>query len=439
MAYMQKLRHIIVLLAVVVAVSTLSSSSQVYALEGKTTIDFTYNGRQYRYIDDKITASDHLVAQEIEERKINAPLEEKIKLVDKCINMGADYKSAILYCFPLLENKVTEIVGIVEKEAVDSSIKFNPAKKPMFKITKEKMGYVINESDFYKDIYIHLKQGGKGDMVVRPTLVKPQINSYDNIKLTNLRSSYSTSYINSVQGRCENIELALKKINGYVLYSGQEFSFNKVVGRRSEENGFKEAKIIVDGEYTEGFGGGVCQVSTTLYNAVLLSDLCVSEVRGHSLECSYVPNSFDAMVSAYSSDLKFKNTQDTPIFIRAYSKDKTANIEIYGASLPYKISTKTVIVSKDELPQDKEIIDVEHKYFDQNAVAGERIRVSYPHASLKSEGYLCYYDKNGNVIETKLIRRDSYKSSSGVVAIAPTQEEIDDYNASKVKQSTEKD
>ena len=109
-----------------------------------------------------------------------------------------------------------------------------------------------------------------------------------------------------------------------------EFSFNYTIGERTERRGYKKAKIIVGGEFVDGVGGGVCQVSTTLYNAVLLAGLKVVECHPHSLPVSYVEPSFDAMVNSGWADLKFINDTHNPVIIRARADGAKLTIQIFG-------------------------------------------------------------------------------------------------------------
>lgn len=131
------------------------------------------------------------------------------------------------------------------------------------------------------------------------------------------RSTHFSSSTASEQNRGQNIKLAVNKINGKILAPGEVFSFNDIVGRRSEANGFKVAHVYQNGKVIEGVGGGICQVSSTLYNSVLLSDLEVVERRNHSLIVGYLPIGTDASVSYGYVDFKFKNSTQWPIKINA--------------------------------------------------------------------------------------------------------------------------
>ena len=127
-------------------------------------------------------------------------------------------------------------------------------------------------------------------------------------------ASYVTYFNQNDGGRCENIRLAAARLNGIALQPYGELSFNAVVGARTAKNGYKSAKVIVQGEFVEGIGGGVCQVSTTLYNAALLAGLTVLESYPHSLQVGYVPPSRDAMVSS-KSDLRIYNPRSETVYI----------------------------------------------------------------------------------------------------------------------------
>ena len=157
----------------------------------------------------------------------------------------------------------------------------------------------------FNDVYVDVK-------TVKRTLSMNSVR-YN----TGLLSTFTTRYDGSNAPRAHNIRLASEKINGTVLCNGEAFSFNETVGQRTVERGFKSAKIIERGEFVDGVGGGVCQVSTTLFNAALLSGCDMTEFHQHSLAVSYVPPSFDAMVSGTYFDLKFENRTGYTLYIRA--------------------------------------------------------------------------------------------------------------------------
>ena len=143
-------------------------------------------------------------------------------------------------------------------------------------------------------------------------------------------ATYSTSYASSNANRSTNIALAASKINGTVLMPGEEFSFNGTVGKRTASAGFKTATVYSNGQVTTDYGGGICQVSSTLYNSVLRANLEITNRVNHTFTVGYVPIGLDATVSWGSPDFKFKNSRSYPIKIVATTSNKRLTISVYG-------------------------------------------------------------------------------------------------------------
>lgn len=219
-----------------------------------------------------------------------------------------------------------------------------------------------------------------------------------------LIARFSTYYGDSKPNRKDNVALACRKIDGTVLYPEDEFSFNDIVGARTVENGFKSAYIIKDGEFVEGIGGGVCQVSSTLYNCALLANLTITCVRAHSLPVSYVAPSFDAMVST-TSDLRFVNTLSSPVTIKMFADGKYLKAKMYGIeSCAIRRRSQTI----ETLPFEVEYRD------DATLKLGEEVIDTYGKAGLRSQGFLEYY-QNGKLLKTVLIRKDTYFPQKRIV------------------------
>lgn len=215
-------------------------------------------------------------------------------------------------------------------------------------------------------------------------------------------SSYTTYFNVEDRGRCANIAIAASLIDGIAVQPYGEFSFNKTVGRRTQEAGFQQAKIIVQGEYVLGVGGGVCQVSTTLYNAALKSGLNVIEYHPHSLRVGYVAPSRDAMVST-ESDLQLYNPHSFPVFLAAETFSNGIRVSFYGKNegYRYEIISKTL----EEVPPPAPIVK-----------AGEKEGVlRNAQNGVKSEAYLERY--KGNVLlSRKRIRTDEYRPIQAIIA-----------------------
>ena len=226
-----------------------------------------------------------------------------------------------------------------------------------------------------------------------------------------LRAEFDTDYSKSSPERKHNIALAAKALDKTFIDVYGEFSFNRTVGARTEKRGYKSAKIIVKGEFVDGVGGGVCQVSTTLYNAAIRAGLKVTEVHGHSLAVSYVKPSCDAMVNSGSADLRFINETHNPIVIRTAADGKTLKVKIYGEPMKEKYELKSVI-KREILPEYTVYTDEQGEYPD--LFSGERKVLNGGKKGYVSEGRLVK-KLNGKTLSDVLIRRDTYLSVNGLI------------------------
>ena len=214
-------------------------------------------------------------------------------------------------------------------------------------------------------------------------------------------ASYTTYYNPDDKGRSSNIQLACKRIHGVTVQPYGEFSFNKTVGKRTRSAGFQDAKIIIDGEFVIGVGGGVCQVSTTLYNAALLAGLKITESHPHSLSVSYVPPSRDAMVSS-ESDFSFFNPLSAPIRLTATAADGVLKISIFGENDGGRYEIISYVTQ--EIPPPEPII----------RAGNEDKIVRREKQGIKSEAYLEKYVGNA-LIARKRLRKDTYAPVQGII------------------------
>lgn len=192
-----------------------------------------------------------------------------------------------------------------------------------------------------------LKRPDVGSVALPVTPLYPAITVSD-IQQTGIRevlSSYSTRFNAKDMNRSANIKLAANKINGHIVYPGQAFSFNEVVGPREKKYGFKEAMELVDGELVPGIGGGICQVSSTLYNAVLLADLTIAERYNHSKPLGYVPLGRDATVAFGVLDFKFTNRTKSPVMIMAEVNDDKLVVGLFGKD---RLASAVEVISLDQ-------------------------------------------------------------------------------------------
>lgn len=315
-------------------------------------------------------------------------------------------------------NKAAQVVeGIYFDTLVppqNAELVFSPDDKNVFSVNEEKNGVSVNTEKLLSDVNRALNNNTP---VVKAEFITlyPDIYKKDVLKNTFRRASFSTSYAASSDGRKHNIALAAKKLNGIKIPIDEEFSFNNAVGARSVENGFKTAKIILNGEFADGVGGGVCQVSSTIYNCALLSGLTVTEQHSHSLSVGYVEPSFDAMVNSYTSDLKFLNDTGGDVYVAATADGTTLSFTFYGV-MQTETYERISVTKETILPEPAEIVS------DDSLRAGETKTVRACKNGLKSEGYLIKYS-DGKRVKTIKIRSDKYNPVRGKILISPRRTE----------------
>ena len=338
----------------------------------------------------------------IRNKYLSEDLINRKNVANKIIDMGFDIDEAIDYVFPNLNKSIDNFAEKVDIYAVDATVKSDKNCKIQFK--NEKNGLIIDK----KSIKLQFLKNKNID--IETIVTRPKIKIEDIKDKFFKCGDFSTKYSISQNGRVNNIKMAVNAIDGYIIKSGETFSFNACTGNRTAENGYKSAKIIVGGKYVEGFGGGVCQVSSTLYNSSLLSGLKIVEVHPHSLPSSYVDPCFDAMVNAGSSDLKILNQTESDYIITASADGGVCRVVIYGLKPKYKIvrrSEKYQTISSDD-----EIV-VDGKEYGLGS--GEYVELSQGCDGFKARGYLDYYD--GDVlIKSEKIRDNQYSPKLKVIA-----------------------
>lgn len=281
------------------------------------------------------------------------------------------------------------------REPADAEVGFSAGG---FHYTPEREGSCCNYPKLLAAALGALREG-KTELCFVPAAYAPAITEETLRLRTQKIAAFSTHYDAKNLPRSHNIELAAARISGSVLEPGGEFSFNKVVGKRTEANGFSEANVILDGEFVPGVGGGVCQTSTTLFNAALRAGMEITESRPHSLAVSYVPPSLDAMVSNYS-DLKFVNRHAFPVYILAEAGSGSVKFTFFGAPDGRRYVTESRVLSHIE-PPPEEIVEGE----EDRVLRAERVGVA-------SESYLSIYEGQTLVSRTRL-RRDTYACVRG--------------------------
>lgn len=320
-------------------------------------------------------------------------------------------------------NAETDLAALCRNAArdpVDAKVFFT--KRGEFFYTPERAGRCCDYEKTLAAALAAVKEGKKSVALVTRT-VQPAVTVSELKARTRKLASFVTYFDGANTDRAHNIALACTRIAGTVLPAGGEFSFNATVGKRTEENGFRTANVILEGEFVPGVGGGVCQASTTLMNCAVRAGMRVTESRPHSLSVSYVPPSCDAMVSEYS-DLRFENPYAYPVYIAAETGKSFVRFTLYGLPDGKRYALESSVTARVEPPPEK-IIEGEEEKTVRAAKEG-----------IASESYLCVYEGE-TLISRTLFRRDRYAVVQGIKQVKKQQ--TDGQNAAPPADTAQKD
>lgn len=265
-----------------------------------------------------------------------------------------------------LQTIVTKIAASIEKPPKDAMLTQG---RERMEIIPEEIGSKVDISASLQAIATKLEEGIPALVTLTVVTTEPAVYARDLQDIDAVIASYTTHFNPLDKNRTQNIVLAAKNINQVLLRKGEEFSFNRLVGPRLAEYGYKEAPVFVDGKLTLDWGGGVCQVSSTLYNAALLADMSIEERSSHFQPASYVPLGQDAAVADNLLDLRFKNNTAFNVYIRTEVYQGQIIVTMFGnhtanrndiriITANKKVLEPTVVVKQDPtLELGKEIID----------------------------------------------------------------------------------
>ena len=375
-----------------------------YQTENDLSYNIFYENKKYHFKSNEF---------EMNLSEVQSDNYHNTKIIKRLQKLNFSDEDIVNYIFPETKYIFEKMKNIIEVDETPDSVLVEPNTCNL--IYKEgKKGRCIDRVDFYAQVLNQLL----ADLEQKEINIKINTIDYKNKPkakdMFQEKSCFSTNFSSSSYERKNNIKIALKALDGIIVDEGEIFSFNNITGDRNEQTGYMQAKIISNGSFVLGFGGGVCQVSTTLYNACLLSGLEIIESNSHSLPVSYIEPSFDAMVNSGSSDLKVRNNSGGKIIITTSSKNDFCKIKIYGLKNKYKItrqSEKIKIINSG----DEEVTNDYEKFGLYDLEVGQQVRVSYPKDGFVSRGYLNYYDRNGKLIKTDLIRENRYNATKGII------------------------
>lgn len=279
------------------------------------------------------------------------------------------------------ENKLSEkIQNISDSINVDmKNAKVYISDSGNISVSSATIGKELDIASTKESIYDAIKNKDYKSIDLKVNIKEPKISTEAVKSVNTLLAEFSTKFSTKDSNRVTNVVLSAKATSDVLLMPGEEFSYNNLTGKRTASNGYKDAPVIINGKLEQDVGGGVCQVSSTLFNSVLYSGLDVTSRRNHSLKSSYVSIGRDAMVSDGGSDFRFKNPYSHPVYIKNTVSNGVITSKIYGNT-----SDKKNISIKVE-PYTTEGLDA-------------------------AKTYIEYKDSNGKVIRTQYISNSVYKN-----------------------------
>ena len=280
--------------------------------------------------------------------------DERVRQASDLRSYPVTYRTKQDYDHQALRLLTDGIVNYVDREPVNSQVATFNFSTREFTFTDDMPGAKVDPDDLYERLTTLLDSGVTNTTVrVVPQRIEAEMTKAELMNRFGLISAYTTNTTDN-KNRNTNIQLSAAAINGVTVQPGEIFSFNGTTGERTAAKGYKEAAAISGGQSKDEIGGGVCQTSSTLFNAVARADLEIIERNPHAWPSNYVEKGFDATVNWPGLDFKFKNNTDWPIFIvAAYSKQKVT-VNIYGMSLGpgVKIDLESEVTRKIPKPTD---------------------------------------------------------------------------------------
>lgn len=283
-----------------------------------------------------------------------------------------------------------------------------------FTFTEEQAGSQVDLSKTLESVRQLLSQKHGGDIQAAFLETEPKVTKAYLEENFKLMSSYSTVSTNTANGN-SNMALALSKVNGTVLESGQEFSYNTTLGDSTDPaNGWLPAGGITGGVIVQMYGGGICQGSSTLYIAALYAGMEIVERWEHAIPSSYCPIGLDATVDYGNLDFRFKNPLDTPVYISAWMNGTTLYVEFYGC---FPEEWDKVAVSSEQTSSQPPLSSVSFRE-DSSLASGQYVRRSSGNYGYTARAYRSYY-KGEELVKSEELSSSSYPATGMVYAVGP--------------------
>lgn len=336
---------------------------------------------------------------------VQTPFHERANAVLALRENGVNLTTEASYDHEAVRALVDQMVAYVTREPVDASIASFDFNTRTFGYTDDQPGVTVDGEALYQKITAALDKREQGTTITAEPVITPaKVTKAQLSGNFSMIAAYTTDTTNE-SNRNNNIDLASQAINGTVLMPGEVFSFNAATGQRTISKGYKEAGAIAGGQSIDEVGGGICQVSSTLFNAVVRADLEIVERSPHAWPSTYVNRGEDATVNWPNLDFKFKNNKDTPVFVLTYFKDKKNSAEIWGMTLGegVTIDLKSEVVKTIEPSSEVKYV------YNANLPAGTSKQTVKARTGYVVDTYKIWY-QNGTEMKREKLHSSTYRA-----------------------------
>lgn len=316
--------------------------------------------------------------------------------------------------FPDVDAFVKDIAQSIDVEAVDATVGSFDVDTKTFTFTPEVNGRAVDVQELTNKINTAIENQDYAAAITPTVTDVPALITKEQLESQNTLLASFTTKTTSSSARNTNIRLCSQQFNGLVIAPGETVSVNTVTGPRTTAKGYKPAGAILNGIMVQEPGGGVCQVSSTLFNAVVRAGMEIVERYGHSWPSDYVKIGMDATIDYPGKDLQFKNTSDTPVYLVSTFEDRNLTFEVYGKPTTEEGVTIDLRSTTDSSIERGEDIMV----FDDTLAAGTNKTVRKGRTGKKSTTYIQYI-KDGKVIEEKVLFKTTYPAIRAIINYGP--------------------
>ena len=386
---------------------------------------YKVNDVKLSVILNSLTSGDSIVASD-DEYEI---LEDKISIKKGASGNKIDVNLAKDYITTAFINNVTSVniptvegdAERVDLDAVYREVYMAPQNASVstangFEVIIDKNGKNFDLAKA-KELYNALADNEKMEIKIEEVEAEIKVADLEDELFSNVLSTLSTTYDQADTDRVQNLKVASERCNNTILYPGDEFSYNKALGTRTIANGFAPGHSFAGGRVVTTIGGGICQVSSTLYNVVLMADLEITNRVAHGMYVEYVKPSLDATVVDGAIDFKFKNNRKYPVKIEATAENGIVKVSLLGI----KEANEPIIEIESVVLETLEYKTIKENDFTMKK--GTTKVVQEPVNGYVSEAYRIVKDANGNEVSRTLISKDRYVPTNEIIKIG-TKEEV---------------